>query len=127
MPFLKKPAFENYRARLIAGGKPLADWQATTVESKVVALLDTVPEILVQKSRRTNHKDGLLEFSVAWVGLDASPALAVATLKAAWPGNVFEDVDNQFWVDRSEDATLLAFAAGYPEGRYLTGRILVVF
>ena len=127
MPFLKKPAFENYRARLIASGKPIADWQAAAIQTKIVALLDTVPEILVQKARRMNHKDGLIEVSATWVGLDANPTKAVGILKSAWPGDAFDSTENNFWLDRSEDAVLLAFAAPYPDGRYLTGRVLVVF
>jgi len=127
MPYIKKPAFETFRAQLIARGKPLLEKDIVPIQSQIVAQLDTIRELLVQKARRLSHKDGLVEVTATWVGLDASPRAAIAAFKRSWPGPLFEGRDEQFWVGDSEEAVLLTFAVSYPEDRYLTGRVLVTF
>jgi len=127
MPYIKKPAFETFRSQLIASGKPIAEKDIVPIQARIVTQLDTIRELLVQKARRLSHKDGLVEITATWVGLDASQKEAVAILKRSWPGAVFESSEEQFWVGDSEEAVLLNFAVRYPEDRYLTGRILVTF
>ena len=97
------------------------------IQAAIVAQLDTIRDLLVQKARRLSNKDGILEITATWVGLDASSRAAISTLKRSWPGEVFGGLEEQFWVGESEESVLLAFATRYPENRYLTGKILVTF
>ena len=127
MPYIKKPAFETFRAHLIAHGKPLLEKDIVPIQARIVAQLDTIRELLVQKSKRLSNKEAIVEITATWVGLDASPGEAIKTLKRSWPGVVFDGKDEQFWVGDSDEVVHLVFAARYPEDRYLTGRILITF
>jgi hypothetical protein len=127
MAYAKKPAFETFRAHQIAHGKPLLEKDIVPIQARIIAHLDTIRELLVQKSKRHGDKMGLVEISATWVGLDANPRDAISTLKRSWPGTVFDGVESQFWIGESEESVLLEFTAKYPEDRYLTGRVLVVF
>lgn len=127
MPYIKKPAFEGFRARLIAQGRPLPEHELVPIQARVVAQLDLIEELLVQKTRRVGHKDGLLEITAAWVGLNATQREAISVIKAAWPGELFGELEESFWIGENEEAVLLTFAVSYPADRYLTGRLLVTF
>jgi len=127
MPYVKKPAFETFRAQLIGRGKPLPEKEIVPIQAQIVAQLDTIRELLVQKSKRLSHKDAIIEITATWVGLDATAQEAVRTFKRSWPGNLFDGLDERFWVGDSDEAVLLTFAAAYSEDRYLTGRVLVTF
>jgi len=127
MPYAKKPAFEGYRARLISNGKPLLEKDIVPLQAAIIAHLDTIPELLIQKARRQGHKDTLIELTGTWVGLDASQTTAVAILKRFWPGRLFEGVEEQHYVGDREELVCLEFAASYPLDRFLTGRLLLSF
>ena len=127
MPYAKKPAFEQFRASQIAHGKPLAEKDVVPIQAAIVAHLDTIQELLVQKVRRQGHKETLVEISASWVGLDGDPKAAIAILRRFWPGRLFADVEEMYHVDRSEETVLLTFAVQYPSDHYLTGRLLVTF
>ena len=127
MPYIKKPAFETFRAQLIAHGKPLTEKDIVPIQARIVAQLDTIRELLVQKSKRLSNKEGIVEITTTWVSLDASTKAAITLLKRSWPGEVFEGQEELFYIGESEEAVLLSFAVKYPESRYLTGKILVTF
>jgi len=127
MPYAKKPAFETFRAHLIVHGKPLLEKDIVPIQAQVVAHLDTIREILVQKSKRHGEKTKLVEITTSWVGLDANPKDAISLLKRSWPGGLFEDVDGQYWIGEIDESIQLEFAARFPADRYLTGRVLVTF
>jgi len=125
--FAKKPAFEGFRASLISNGKPLLEKDLVPIQARLIAHLDMIKSLLVQKAKRHGDKLMLVEISTTWVGLDASPRDAISTLKKSWPEDLFDTPEYQCWADESEDAVHLAFAAKYAEGRYLTGRVLITF
>jgi hypothetical protein len=125
--FVRKPAFETFRAGLIAGGKPLLEKDIVPIQARLVAHLDTVKELLVQKAKRHGEKTKLVEISAAWVGLDANPRDAIATIRSSWNMDLFAAEEVQCWADEVEEAIHLDFAARYAGGRFLTGRILVIF
>ncbi len=127
MGMLKKPAFEGFRVQLIKEGKPLLEKDIVPIQARIVALLDTVPELLVQKARRLSNKEGIVEITATWMGLDASPRSAIQRMKRIWPTDALEAKEDSFYVAESEEAVLLQFAARYAESRYLTGRILITF
>jgi hypothetical protein len=125
--FTKKPAFENFRAGLISNGKPLLEKDIVPIQARLVAHLDTVRELLVQKGKRHGDKAMLVEISTTWVGLDANLRDAIRTLKSSWSTDLFEAVETQAWAVDADESIHLDFAARYPDGRYLTGRVLVTF
>jgi|GEM_PF-1213234 hypothetical protein len=127
MPFTKKPTFEQFRHTLIASGKPIPEKEIVPIQAAMVALLDSIPDLLVQKTRRQGHKDTLIEVSSSWVGLDADHRTTVATFKKHWPGSVFEGAEELWTIERHEESVVLQFAAQYPNDRYLTGKVLVTF
>lgn len=127
MPYIKKPAFETFRANLITHGKPLLERDIVPIQTEIVQALDQVKDLLVQKSRRLSNKEAIIEITATWVGMDASPRLAISTLKRAWSGEVFGGHEELFTIGEHEESVLLVFAARYPESRYLTGRLLVTF
>ncbi len=95
MPYVKKPAFEGFRAQLISRGKPLLEKDIVPIQAAIVAQLDTIQELLVQKSKRLSHREGIVEITTTWVGLDASPKAAISILKRSWPGSVFGDASRE--------------------------------
>ncbi len=127
MPYIKKPAFETFRASLISNGKPLLERDIVPIQSAIVKELDQIKDLLVQKSRRLSNKEAIIEITATWVGMDASPRLAISTLKRAWSGNAFGGNEELFTIGESEESVLLVFAARYAESRYITGRLLVTF
>lgn len=127
LKFAKKPAFEGFRASLISHGKPLLEKDIVPIQARLVAHLDTIKSLLVQKAKRHGDKMMLVEVSTTWVGLDASPRDAISALKKSWPDNLFNASEEHCWADESDDAVHLDFAAKYAEGRYLTGRVLITF
>ncbi len=127
MPYAKKPAFEQFRASLISNGKPLAEKDIVPIQANVVAHLDTIRELLVQKTRRQGHKLTLIEVSASWVGLEGDQKEAIALIRRFWPGRLFADIEEVYTIDRHEESVLLQFAAKYPDDRYITGKVLVTF
>ena len=127
MPYIKKPAFETFRASLISHGKPLLEKDIVPIQAAIVQQLDLIQDLLVQKSRRLSNKEAILEITATWVGIDASPRMAISTLKRAWDGKPFSGHEELFTIGESEESVLLVFAARYPESRYLTGRLLITF
>ena len=127
MPYTTKPALEGYRKRLIDTGKPLLEKNVVPIQAAVIAFLDTFPSLLFQKARRQSNREGMLEMTATWVGMDADPRTVVSTFRKNWPGPAFEGCEEKFWIGESDDAVLLLFAVDFPENRYLTGRILITF
>lgn len=126
-PFAKKPAFDGFRARLIDNGKPLLEKDIVPIQARLVAHLDTIRELLVQKAKRHGDKSMLVEISTTWVGLDAKPRDAIARLKSTWPDDLFAAPESHCWIGESDESIHLDFAARYSEGRFLTGRVLITF
>ena len=127
MPYAKKPAFEQFRATLISSGKPLAEKDIVPIQATIVAFLDTISDLLVQKTRRQGHKETLVEISGNWIGLDGDPKAAITTIRRFWPGRLFATEEEMYHIDRNEETVLLQFAVKYPNDRYLTGKLLITF
>jgi hypothetical protein len=108
-------------------GRPLLEKNIVPIQAAIIDFLDTYRDILFQKARRQSNRDGLLEMTATWVGMDSDPRTVVSTFKKTWPGPALEGSEEKFWIGESDDSILLLFAASYPENRYLTGRILITF
>ena len=127
MPYTKKPAFDQFRRTLIERGKPILEKEIVPIQAAMVSFLDSMPDLLVQKTRRQGHKETLVEISTNWVGLDADPRTTISTFKKAWPGTLFEGHE-EFWsIEKNEESVLLQFAVQYPNDRYLTGKVLITY
>jgi hypothetical protein len=96
------------------------------VQAQVVAVLEQIPHLIVQKVRRLSHPDAMVEISCAWLGLDSSPEGASKALRAGWSDEAFGEAKTAHFVHQEEDSVHLFFAAEYPEQRYLTGRVTAV-
>lgn len=127
MPFTKKPAFEQFRATLISSGKPIPEKEMVPIQAEIVAHLDTIKDLLVQKVRRQGHKETLIEISSSWVGLDGDTRNAIATLKKSWPAELFGNMQEMSYIEPDDETVIPQFACRYPEKTYLTGRILITF
>lgn len=127
MPHLLKPAFEQYRNETLRTGKPMLEKNIVPIQSALVASLESIDALLIEKTRRLPHPEGMLEISAKWFGLNSAQGDVVKELRKHWSDEVLSATESSFWVGQSDEAVLLMFAARYPEGRYLTGRMLVTF
>ncbi len=127
MPYITKPALEGYRKKLIDTGRPLLEKNVVPVQAAIIEFLDTIQELLFQKARRQSNREGMLEMTATWIGMDSDPRAVVSKFKRNWPGTAFEGCEEKFWIGQSDDAVLLLFAVSFTEDRYLTGRILITF
>lgn len=126
MSSILKPKFEQYRAELMKKSATMREREIVPRQAALVAALDTLPDLLVEKVRRLPRPDGMLEISARFVGLDADPNQVVKNLKKSFPESALGLPEANFWVGESDECVLVMFA-GIEEGRYLTGRMLVNF
>lgn len=122
---MRKPEFEQFRAELVRGDRPLPPKARAPVRERIVALLDETGRILVQKSRQDGRDDALIEVHGTWVGADPSIEALVQTIRGVWPGDVFVGGALQSWIEAPEEVATLEFAWSAGEGGYLTGRIKI--
>lgn len=122
---MRKPEFEQFRAELLRGGRPLPPRARAPIRERIVALLDDTGQILVQKSRQDGRDDALVEVHGTWVGADPSVEALVESIRAAWPGEAFVGGKLQSWLEAPEDVATLEFAWSAGEEGYLTGRIKI--
>jgi len=97
------------------------------IQAAVIGQLEKLDDLLIEKTRRLPHPEGMIEVSAKWFGLNSDQTTMVRTLKKQWSDEPFSDAESAFWVGPSDEAVLLMFAAKYPDGRYLTGRMLITF
>jgi hypothetical protein len=127
MSHIQKPAFEQYRQEITQAGRPLLEKNVQPIQAAIIRYLDGIEGLLIEKSRRLPHNDGMIEISAKWLGLNASQQDVVRRLKAEWPESELGANESRFTVAPSDEAVLLMFAATYDEGRFLTGRMLITF
>ena len=123
--FVKSSDLDGFRAELRKSLRPLDHRAFEALRERVVAALDGDGRLVVQKARRTERPEALLEVVCAWTGIDPEPRAAVAALKAAWPfAEAGRDEERHFAEPRDETAVLLS--ALRQGERYATVRVLVV-
>jgi hypothetical protein len=127
MPHLLKPAFEQFRHEAIKSGKPLLEKNVVPIQAAIVAELEKLDDLLIQKTRRLPHPEGMVEISAKWFGLNSDQWDLVKTLRGHWNEEVLGEGECAFNVGQSDEAVLLMFAVKYPEDRYLTGKMLITF
>lgn len=127
MPYLLKPAFEQFRRETISQGKPMLEKNVVPIQAAIVEKLDDFADLLIEKTRRLPHPEGIIEISAKWFGLNSDQTAVVRAIKKQWSEEPFGEAESAFWVGQSDEAVLVMFASRYPEGRYLTGRMLITF
>lgn len=127
MPYLQKPAFEQFRREAIDGGKPMFEKNVVPIQAAVIAALDEFVDLLIEKTRRLPHNEGMIEISAKWFGMDADQSGLVRILRKGWKESALSSENAAFWVGPSDEAVLLMFAATYEGGRFITGRMLINF
>lgn len=127
MSYVLKPAFEQFRHECITRGKPMLEKNIVPVQAAVVHALEDIDEILIEKTRRLPHPEGMIEISAKWFGLNSDQDAVIKLLKKQWDESTLSATESAFWTGPSEEAVLLMFAAKYEDARYLTGRMLITF
>lgn len=97
------------------------------IQAAIVEKLDDFADLLIEKTRRLPHPEGIIEISAKWFGLNSDQTAVVRAIKKQWSEEPFGEAESAFWVGQSDEAVLVMFASRYPEGRYLTGRMLITF
>lgn len=98
------------------------------IQAAIVAQLDGIDELLIEKTRRLPHNDGMIEISAKWFGLDSSQGAVTRKLRSDWPEAALGAEEAKFTITPSDEAVLLMFAGTYEGGaRYVTGRMLITF
>jgi hypothetical protein len=127
MSHVKKPTFEQFRHEVIGGGRPLLEKNVAPIQAAILERLNGISELLIEKSRRLPHPEGMIEISAKWFGLDSSQDTVLRTLKKEWPEEEMGAIESMYCVLPSEEAVLVLFAGTYDDRRYVTGRMLVTF
>jgi len=127
MPHVQRPAFEQFRRETISRGRPMLEKNVVPIQAKIVAALEALPSLLVEKTRRLPHDDGMIEVSAKWFGPGEDQSDVVRILKKTWPDEELGAQETKFTALPSDEAVLLMFAATYEDGRFLTGRVLITF
>lgn len=127
MPYVLKPALEQFRSELSREGKMMLEKDIVPVQAALEGRLSRIPDLLVEKVRRFPRPDGMLEISCKWFGFGDDQRDVVRILKEEWPEDALGAFQSRFTVAPSEEAVLLTFAAAYESGRFLTGRMLITF
>ena len=125
MSLAQRSELDGFRVELRKELRPLDHRSFEALRDQVVAALDADGRIVVQKARRTEKPDALLEVVCAWTGIDPEPSAAAAALRDAWP---FADAPREEARHLSEprDETAVLLAALRQGDRYATVRVLVV-
>lgn len=125
MAFVQPADLNGFRVELRNRLRPLDHKGFEVLRDRVVAALDDDGRLVVQKARRTEKPDALLEVVCAWTGIDPDPRATVAALRAAWPyaGSPREE-ERHIAEPRDETAVLLS--ALKIDERFATVRVLVV-
>ncbi|RYG25974.1 hypothetical protein EON82_05115 [bacterium] len=116
---------DGFRAELRKGFRPLDHKTFEALRNRVVEALDGDGRIVVQKARRTEKPEALLEVVCAWTGVDPDPRAAVSALKEAWPFAESPREEERFYVEPVAE-TVVLLSALKQEERYATVRVLVV-
>jgi len=125
MPKVLRPQFEQFLHQL-GKGKALPSNLVPQYRTKLMALLEGIPEILVNKGSVTGHADMRLDFNCTWLGPDWNQQEITAALLKGFPGDLFPDGSQEAHIAELEDeAVVFRFAAKLPEG-YLAARVRVL-
>ena len=125
MALAQRSELDGFRVELRKALRPLDHRSFEALRDRVVAALDADGRIVVQKARRTEKPEALLEVVCAWTGIDPDPSAAAAALREAWP---FADLPKEEGRHLAEprDETAVLLAALRQEERYATVRVLIV-
>ncbi len=125
MPLVKSPDLDGFRAELRKTLRPLDHRGFEALRDRVVEALDADGRLVVQKARRTERPEALLEVVCSWSGIDPDPRAAAAALRDAWPfAHSPREEARHIAEPREETAVLLA--ALRQDDRFATVRVLVV-
>lgn len=121
----KRPDVDGFRARLRSNLRPLDHRGFEALRDQVVEALDGDGRLVVQKARRTEKPEGLLEVVCAWTGVDPDPRAAVQALQSVWPFSQAGLEEERHFAE-ARDETAVLFSALKQGERYATVRVLVV-
>lgn len=125
MAFTKRPDVDGFRAQLRSQSRSLDHRSFEALRERVVAALDDDGRIVVQKARRTEKPEALLEVVCAWTGVDPDPQAVVDALREAWPFREATREEERHIVEPRDETVVLLSALREGE-RYATVRVLVV-
>jgi len=125
MSLVKNSDLDGFRVELRRNLRPIDHRGFEKLRDQVVKALDADGRIVVQKARRTEKPDALLEVVCAWTGIDPEPRAAAAALREIWPFvNTPREEERHYAEPRDETVVLLS--AMKVEERYATVRVLIV-
>lgn len=119
----RKPDLDGFRAALARDLRPVDHKNWALLRDRVVAALDADGRIVVQKARRTEKPEGILEVVCAWTGIDPDPDAAIAALEDSWP---LREVEGEKHIVEAREETVVLLSAVKDGDRYLTTKVLVV-
>lgn len=125
MSFSRSSDVDGFRAELRKGFRPIDHKTFETLRLRVMEALDSDGRIVVQKARRTEKPDALLEVVCAWTGVDPDPRAAASALREIWPFAESPRDEERFYVEPIAETVVLLSALKIEE-RYATIRVLIV-
>ena len=125
MPLVKSSDLDGFRVELRKTLRPLDHRSFDALRDRVVEALDADGRLVVQKARRTERPEALLEIVCSWSGIDPDPRVAARALRDLWP---YADASREEARHSAEprDETAVLLAALRDGDRYATVRVLVV-
>lgn len=125
MSLVKSSDLDGFRVELRKTLRPLDHRGFEALRDRVVEALDADGRLVVQKARRTERPEALLEVVCAWTGIDPDPKAAVAALREAWPYADAPYAQARHLAEPRDETAVLLAALRFEE-RFATVRILVV-
>jgi hypothetical protein len=120
-----KPQFEQYLHEL-RSVKPLGAKEVGNYRSAIMAFLEEMPEILVNKASVTGHPEMKLDFKCSWLGPAWNQEEVVEALASQFPGGLFpSEAKESHLLEHEDEVAILRFAVKLADG-YLAGRIRVL-
>lgn len=82
---------------------PIADARLLEAfRSRVLDLLSTLPDLVVQKVSLASRRDAMIEAKCTWTGADPDPATVEAALRTIWPGDLLGPESAWTWAHEDE-------------------------
>jgi len=124
--FVRLSEFEHRRDGFLRRGKPLAGKEMLAIRDHLVAAMESLPDLIVQKAKQKARVDMALEITAIWVGANAEPNSIGRALRGIWPDEALAAYpDITYTVAVEPDVVHVPFVIATGDRQFLAGQLLV--
>lgn len=124
MSLLRKPQFEQLRHTTFESKKALREADVAAIQSDLVDFLNAAGDVLIERARRPNRVDPLIEINGMWMGPASSHKEIIDLLKGSWPWPPLQQLEASAIIEEI-DELVVARVVATTEDRYLTVKIQI--